>query len=529
MDIQSCLVEIGVTNFQLMSDLCDVPTGTAKRERSTVVWSLPLGKPDANDGLQRWLYKALRQAIISGRLPEGSVLPGSRTLARQYGLARGTVAAAYEQLLAEGYLDARAGSGTRVSAVLPDQRQQVKSASLSQAAAHGHLARESRGPWITRLKECEPPFPLSGTNSLPQPFLPHRGDLRLFPVDLWRQLHVRALRPSRLLTLNDTRPGGLPELRSAIAKHLAITRSVMVSPAQIAIVGSVQQALDLCMRLLSAPGDSVWMEDPGYIGARQIMLASGANVVDVPVDHDGLRVQDGIREAPTAVLAYVTPSRQAPLGVPLSAERRASLLRWATANDAIIFEDDYDSEYCFRTGPPGALRSLPGADSHVVMVGTFSKLMFPSLRLAFVVLPPRLVEPFIRAASLTTRSANGLTQAVLADFLREGHFDQHIRRTRKIYSARARAFERSALEHWQGLLEVPPICAGLDVVGRLLQLDEYTAVRKLKSAGVEAAPLGRYTQRHSQGPGLVMGFASFNEEEIDQAAQRVAAALCEPV
>jgi GntR family transcriptional regulator/MocR family aminotransferase len=486
-----------------------------------------LGAPDAEEGLQRWLYKALRLAIVTGRLPGGSVLPGTRTLARQYGLARGTVAGAYEQLLSEGYLVTRTGSGTRVSAVLPDHRHPVKAAPLRQATGNGDAAKESHAPWIKRLRECDPPFPLSGANTLPQPFLPHRGDIRLFPVDLWRQLHVRQLRPSRLLTLNDTNPGGLLTLRSAIAEHLAIARGVRVAPEQIVIVGSVQQALDLCMRLLTAPGDCVWMEDPGYLGARQIMHASGANVVDVPVDSDGLRVQDGIREAPSAALAYVTPSRQAPLGMPLSTDRRSALLHWAAANGAIIFEDDYDSEYSFRSGPLPALRSIPGAEAHVILAGTFSKLMFPSLRLAYAVLPPQLVEPFIRAASVTARSANGLTQAVLADFLSEGHFDRHVRRTRKIYTARAQAFEHSALKHWRGLIEVPPTSAGLDVVGRLLPLDEHMAVRRLKAAGIDAAPLGRYSQRHDHGPGLVMGFAPFNEEEIDRAAQRVAAALHE--
>jgi GntR family transcriptional regulator/MocR family aminotransferase len=438
-----------------------------------------LGTPNAEEGLQRWLYKALREAITSGRLPGGSVLPGTRTLAHQYGLARGTVARAYEQLLSEGYLVTRAGSGTRVSADLPDHKYPVITTPLPQPDAGDDSATELHAPWIKRLREYEPPFPLSETNALPQPFLPHRGDLRLFPVDLWRQLHVRQLRPSRLLTLNDTSPGGLPALRCAIAEHLAIVRAVSVPPEQVVIVGSVQQALDLCMRLLSKPGDSVWMEDPGYLGARQIMHASGTRVVDIPVDRDGLRVQDGIREAPSAVLAYVTPLRQAPLGMPLSAERRSDLLRWAVAHDAIIFEDDCDSEYCFHARQLPALRSLPGADSHVVLAGTFSKLMFPSLRLAFAVLPPRLVEPFIRAASVTTRSPNGLTQAVLADFLSEGHVDRHVRRTRKIYATRAQAFEHSALKHWQDLMEVPSASAGLDVVGHLLQVDEHTAVRKL--------------------------------------------------
>ncbi|SKC96120.1 DNA-binding transcriptional regulator, MocR family, contains an aminotransferase domain [Burkholderia sp. CF099] len=508
-----------------MNDRCDALAGTNRRERSTIVWSLPLGTPDPKEGLQRWLYEALRLAIVSGRLPGDSVLPGTRTLAQQYNLARGTVAAAYEQLLSEGYLVTRTGSGTRVSAVLPDQRHPAKPIPASSTAANAGFARESHAPWIKRLKENDPPFPLSGANALPQPFFPHRGDIRLFPIDLWRQLHVRQLRPSRLLTLNDTSPAGLPALRAAIADHLAIARGVRVPLEQIVVIGSVQHALDLCMRLLTGPGDTVWMEDPGYVGARQIMHASGAHVVDVPVDQDGLRVHDGIRDAPSAALVYVTPTRHAPLGVPLSNERRAALLRWAAANGTIIFEDDYDSEYCFRSHPLPALRSLPGADQHVVLAGTFSKLMFPSLRLAYAVLPPRLVEPFVRAASLTVRSASGLTQAVLADFLGEGHFDRHVRRTRKIYARRAHVFERAAQKHWQDLIEVQPAIAGLDVVGRLLSVDEHTAVQKLKAAGIDAAPLGRYTQRHRHQPGLVMGFAPFNEEEIDRAAQQVAAVL----
>jgi GntR family transcriptional regulator / MocR family aminotransferase len=512
----------------VMSDRDEIPTRTGRHKRSTIVWALALGIPDANEGLQRWLYNALRLAIVTARLPAGSVLPGTRTLAKQYGIARGTVAAAYEQLHSEGYLVARTGSGTRVSTTLPDPEPHIRPAHTPQATHERDVSRQCRAPWIHRLSEYDPPFPLATANALPQPFLPHRGDIRLFPVDVWRQLHVRQLRPSRLLTLNDTSPGGLPALRCAIAGHLAIARGVHVSPQQIVIVGSVQQALDLCMRLLTAPGDAVWMEDPGYMGARQIMHASGARVVDVPVDCEGLRVEDGIREAPAAALAYVSASRHAPLGVPLSARRRAALLEWATQSGAIVFEDDYDNEYCSRSGPLPALRSLPGAASRVVLAGTFNKLMFPSLRLAYAVLPPQLVEPFVRAASLTDRSANGLTQAVLAEFLGDGHFDRHVRRIRKIYAARASAFEHAAQKYWRDLIDVPPV-SGLDVVGRLPSFDEHTAVQKLKAAGIEAAPLGRYTHRHTQRPALVMGFAPFSEEEIDRAAQRFAAALHETV
>lgn len=479
-------------------------------------------------GLQQWLYEALRQAIVAGRLHPGSVLPGTRTLARQYGLARGTVASAYERLLSEGYLVSRKGSGTRVSSMIsgrPPCMGMVEATGASELAVDDSAARTARAPWIKRLEEHASPFPLSVSNALPRPFHPHRGDLRLFPIDRWRDLHTRHVRRSRMLTLGEANPGGLPALRKAIAEHLAIARDVHVPWEQIVIVGSVQQALDLCLRLMTEPGDSVWMEDPGYVGARQIMHASGVRVVDVPVDLEGLCVQEGVRQAASAALAYVTPSRHAPLGVPMSAERRTALLRWAASNDAIVFEDDYDSEYCFHSPPLPALRSLPGADAHVVMAGSFSKLMFPALRLGFVVLPPRLVDPFTRAVSITSRGAGGLTQAVLADFIGEGSFDRHVRRTRKIYAARAQAFEYVAAKYWQGMVDVSRIRAGLDVVGRLVLDDEHTAVRKLAAAGIDAAPLDKYTQRHRHDRALVMGFAAFDEVEIELAAQRVGAAL----
>ncbi|MGG1949465.1 PLP-dependent aminotransferase family protein [Trinickia sp. NRRL B-1857] len=508
-----------------MNDRYAPVSETAAREREPVVWSLLLGAPDATVGLQRWLYDALRQAIVTARLPPGSALPGTRTLAQQYGLARGTVASAYEQLLSEGYLVSRRGSATRVSTQLPDPRYAAEPLTHLQATPDGRPGREAQGPWIKRLTEHESPFPLSGTTSLPRPFHPHRSDIRLFPIDVWRKLHARHLRPSRLLTLDDADPVGLPALRKAIVEHLAISRAVTVSPEQVVIVGSVQQALDLCLRLLTAPGDAVWMEDPGYVGARQIMHASGTRIVDVPIDSDGLVVEHGVREAPGAALAYVTPSRHAPLGISMSTERQTALLRWAHSHGGVIFEDDYDSEYCFRSRPLPALRSLPGAESHVVLAGTFSKLMFPSLRHAYVVLPPRLVAPFVRAASITARSASGLTQAVLADFLSEGHFDRHIRRTRTIYAARARAFEHFAQKYWHDLIRVEPIAAGLDVACHLLHIDESTALQRLKSVGIAAAPLSKYTHRHRHGPALVMGFAPFNEDETERAAQQVAAGL----
>ncbi|SHL68509.1 PLP-dependent aminotransferase family protein [Phytopseudomonas punonensis] len=496
----------------------------AGNNQGPLVVSLPLGAPQPGESLQRWLYTALREAILSSRLPSGSQLPSTRALAEHYGMARGTAQAAYQQLQSEGYLDTSNGYGTRVCAVLPDTtlnagyvRRRVMPVAEQQRDAPDT-------PWAQRLQAEKPIFMGSATQPGLRPFFPHRGDVLAFPIDLWRKLHTAHLRSSRLLDMLDADPAGLPALRSAIAQYLGIARGVRVGAERIVILGSVQQALDLTLRLLVAPGETVWMEDPGYPGARQLMKASGVAMVDVPVDREGLQVEEGIRLAPAACMAYVTPSHQAPLGGELSPARRLGLLRWAGEQGSYIFEDDYDSEYRFVAKPIPALRSMAGADASVILAGTFSKLLFPSLRLAYVVLPPQLVEGFTRLVSLTARHANSLSQAVLADFIEQGHFDRHLRRMRKLYAARAETFAEAAERNWQGLIEVPPIRAGLDVVCRLHGMDELDAQARLAEAGIDVMPLQRYCVK-PQAPGLVMGFAPYEETAIEQAAKDAARLL----
>jgi GntR family transcriptional regulator/MocR family aminotransferase len=235
-------------------------------------------------------------------------------------------------------------------------------------------------------------------------------------------------------------------------------------------------------------------------------------------------VDEGIRLAPGARLAYVTPSRQAPLGGELSPARRLALLKWAAEQGSYIFEDDYDSEYRFVAKPIPALRSMPGAEHSVIMAGTFSKLLFPSIRLAYLVMPPQLVESFTRVSALMSRHANSLAQAVLADFIHEGHFDRHVRRMRKLYAARADAFAEAAHRHWRGLIEVPEIRAGMDIACRLQVENEQDAFARLQAAGIDAIPLSRYCVS-PRGPGLVMGFAPYEEGAIEAAAKAVAQAL----
>lgn len=494
-----------------------------QRRTDAPIWSLPLGSPEPGETLQHWLYRTLRQAILEGRLAAGARLPGTRALAGQQRIARGTVQAAYDQLLSEGYLDAAHGSGTRVGASLPDRSLQAPAASEGPAPA---TAQPTQAAWWTgRLDGIGAAFPLQPPAGPAPPFHPHRCDVAAFPVDTWRRLHVRHLRRARLDSFGDPGPAGLAPLREAIAAHLHVARGVAIPAEQIVVVGSVQQALDICLRLLVGPGEAAWMEDPGYPGARQLMLASGAQVVDVPVDEDGMRVADGIAAAPAARLAYLTPARQAPLGMALAPQRRLALLDWAVASGAYVFEDDYDSEYRFVAKPIPALRSHPGSERHVILAGTFSKLLFPGIRLAFVALPRHLVDRFVRAFSLTNRSAGALAQAVLADFMAEGHFDRHVRRMRRLYAARAQAFEDAARRHWDGLLAVPAAQAGLDLVARLQGMDEEAALARLGPAGLTAFPLGRYCGAARLEPGLVMGFAPFDEAAIEDGALRIAHAL----
>jgi GntR family transcriptional regulator/MocR family aminotransferase len=272
--------------------------------------------------------------------------------------------------------------------------------------------------------------------------------------------------------------------------------------------------------LIVEPGESVWMEDPGYPGARQMIAGAGARVVDVPVDDQGMIVSEGVRQAKTARLAYVTPCRQAPTGVALSPHRREELLLWASANQSYIFEDDYDSEYRFIAKPIPALKGLPNADNNVILAGTFSKLLFPAIGLAYVALPRELVSAFTRALSLTARHANGLAQAVLADFMTEGQFGRHIRKMRKIYASRAKIFEDMAAVHWKDIITIPPIAAGLDIVGRLNSLLEADTIHKLRAVGIGPLPLSQYANS-TQTKGLVMGFAGHTEEQIEQGIIKV--------
>ena len=471
--------------------------------------------------LHRWLYEEIRAAILGGRLMPGERLPATRDLARHYGLSRGTVLSAFDQLIAEGYLVARVGRGSFVASQLPDQRPQgTDTANLRGRPAGISSGLSERGQLLARS-----PYLLGGRTEKPKAFRPCLPDVSAFPSDVWTRIAARRSKLTNWQLLADNNALGFYPLRQAIAVHIRMTRGICCSAEQIAILGSLQQVIDLSTRLLLDPGESVWMEDPGYPGARMVMEAAGAKVVAVPVDAKGLDVTAGRTRAPSARLVYVSAGRQWPLGMPLALERRLELLAWVNEKEATIIEDDYDSEYRFEGAPLAAMKSLDAGD-RVIYAGTFSKLLFPSLRLAFAVLPDRLVDPFAKAISLTMRHVSVLPQAVLNEFIVEGHFGRHLRRMRLHYAERAHALQKAANDYLGGILDLPDITMGLDTPAFLpAGVNDQDAARIMAEKGIECRPLSLYAQEEQAPFGLVLGFAAITPQEIDAAAINMARIL----
>ncbi|HEY6195500.1 MAG TPA: PLP-dependent aminotransferase family protein [Candidatus Eisenbacteria bacterium] len=457
----------------------------------------------------RWLYESLRAAILGGRLGVGSRLPTTRELAKHYGLARGTVVTAFENLKAEGYVSATVGSGTYVACVLPESLLVAPRA----ARSHGAGPHEARRPRrrlaaLARRTSFLPVYDKGPTRA----FRIAQPALDLFPTTLWARVASRRLRLASAKLLLGCEPLGYEPLRAAIAEYLVASRGVMCSPEQVAIVSGTLQAMSIVARLLIDPGDRAVVESPGYIGMWRALEASGATIVPVPVDDEGLVVD--VRRMKHARLVYVTPAHQHPMGVSMSVTRRLALLDWAGRSGATIFEDDYDSEYRY-SGPP--MPALQGLDRHgrVIFAGSFSKVLFPSLRLGYVALPPDLVDPFASVVSVTMRHAPLPDQAILAEFITGGHFGRHIRRMREVYAERHAALVSSAKEELSGLLDVCPIEAGLQTVGWLpagvdsKRVAALAAERAVEVRVIDPGKGGRAV-RHA----LQLGFAAVDAAEI---------------
>jgi GntR family transcriptional regulator/MocR family aminotransferase len=491
----------------------------AKRSRTI---ALPLLDLDSQRSapLHRQLYDDLRSAILSGRIASGAPLPSQRLLAKANGISRNTVSLAYEQLLSEGYLIAQVGSGTCVSLDLPDERTHARLASTRGDRPTRCTLRLPERSERLRLLATSPQPEVDG-HGVPTAFPLGLPAVDSFPFTLWGRLQSRCWRETHRSLFGYQDPLGLPALRSAACDYLRVARGVRCEPEQVIIVSGSQQAIFLAAQSLLEPGDGVWIEDPGYRGARGALLAAGASLVPVPVDEEGMVIRQGVAEARRAKLAFLTPACQFPLGVTLSLSRRMELLDWADRTNAWVLEDDYDSEYRYSGRPLATLQGL--APDRVILIGSFSKVLFPSLRLGYLVIPPQLLEVFRAARQFIYGPPPALNQAVVATFIREGHFERHLRRTRLLYKSRQTDLIEACRKHLAGTLEVQHAQAGMHLLGWLPKRMEDSAVSAAAAdVGVQVLPLSAYSIRHRQEPALLLGYTSTNRPLMDRAVRQLA-------
>ena len=466
--------------------------------------------------LYRQLYEGFRDAILERRLRAGQRIPSTRSLAAELNISRLPLLNAYEQLTAEGYFQSRTGSGTFVASVPSRGR------------------TPTRSPMVVRGKR-----PVSRDTDFlldieSDPWLGGWGPFRVsepavdrFPHQVWSRLvgrHARASRANpRSLHYGD--PMGHRPFREAVAEYLRTARAVRCEADQVMAVSGSQQALSLAARVLIDPGSSVWVEEPGYPGARAVLKLRGARLVPVPVDEEGLDVAAGVERCPDASAVYVTPSHQYPLGMVMSASRRLQLLEWASKSGSWIIEDDYDSEYRYASPPIASLQGLD-RDARVLYVGTFSKVLFPALRLGYVVVPSDLVDRFAAVRDATDIFPPTFPQAVLADFIRRGHFARHLRRTRALYRERRDALVEALDEEFGGDLSVVGDDAGMHLVATSSRLrnDREVSVRAARK-GLWAMPLSSCHLGTPSQRGFVLGFGGACVEEIRSGVRRLAAAL----
>jgi GntR family transcriptional regulator/MocR family aminotransferase len=467
---------------------------------------------DQNSGipLHRQLYEEWRKGILTGRFRRAERVPSTRELAATLAVARSTVTAAYDQLAAEGYLESAPGSGTFVCRELPDELLRPKPRPVTRAAEEApvRLSRYGAGLEENFRYPAVPPGVIA--------FWQWRPDLGRFPFALWRKLLARHLREARpeLFDYTNSAAGYAP-LRSQIAAYVARSRAVRCTAEQIIVVNGSQQGLDLCARLLLEAGDEVAFENPGYQGARRTFEALGARLQPVRIDGDGLVAEE---IGAGARLVYVTPSHQFPVGVSMSVARRLELIEWARRAGAVIVEDDYDSEYRYN-GPP--LPSMQGLarGTPVVYIGTFSKVMFPGLRIGYVVAPGKLVAAFTRAKWLADRNTPMLEQAALADFLREGHLERHIRRMRRLYGQRREVLVDSLARHFGPRAAVLGDPAGMHVLVRFA--DDSIAERAARNK-VQITNAGAYYLGKAPRGEFVLGFSAMGERSIREGVRRLA-------
>src|SRR5215472_9744378 len=462
--------------------------------------------------LARQIYMQVRSAVLSGALRAGTRVPSSRVMASQLGVARASVVSAYEQLLAEGYVESRHGSGTFISGEVAGLATRRRSAPLA--------IKRAAVPTSAR---AFPDFERSAVQGEARPFNTGRTLIDARTAETWRSLTHRAVRRLGADDLGYADPAGLMELRTNICEYLRVARAVRCEPDQVVITAGTQQAIDIAIRILLAPGDEVWVEDPGYPLTHAQLLLAKVRPHAIPVDEEGLIVDAGRRTAPRSRAVFVTPSHQFPTGVAMAMARRLELLAWARESGAVIVEDDYTSEFRY-SGPP--LASLQGlADSEqVIYVGTLNKALFPGLRIGYAVVPSSLLRAFVGARYLIDRQPATLQQAVVSEFMQQGHFAAHIRRVRALYREQRDALAEVLTRRAAGRLDVSLPDQGMHLIAYLRDGSSDTAIEtEARRDGLIVRAISRFYRKARPRPGLMLGFSGFPRQLIVPAAARLAA------
>jgi GntR family transcriptional regulator/MocR family aminotransferase len=480
----------------------------------------------ASTPMYQQLYEWFRRAILQGQLRPGQRVPSTRNLAAELKVSRIPVSSAYEQLQAEGYFETFVGAGTCVARTIP----------ANAAKPEGGESRAVARPAAKRAAKRTAPRKISrraiAMRMPPQSWLDNMGAFRVslpaleqFPVGVWSKLVNRhSRRQPRQLMAYGHAMGYLP-FREAIAEYLGTVRAVRCDASQILVTTGSQLGLQLSAQVLLDADDPVWIEEPGYHGARHALMTAGAKLIPVPVDQEGLNIAEGIRRAPKARAVYITPSHQYPLGWTMSASRRMMLLNWATRSGAWIIEDDYDSEYRFGGRPIASLQGLD-TDARVIYIGTFNKVVFPSLRLGYVVIPKDLLPAFSTARDAADVFSSTLYQAVMTDFIREGHFARHIRRTRALYAQRRAALVEAIRKHLGEQLEVVGAEAGMHLAALLRSgVNDVTVAKKAAQLGIAAQPLSSCCSKPPSRGGLILGYGGADARQLEDGVRKLTSCI----
>ena len=459
--------------------------------------------------LYRQIAVWFQRAIVDGQLRPGQRVPSTRALADQLRISRIPVLGAYELLIAEGYLRPFVGAGTCVSESIPDgvfapaRRESASTAEEnSQSGAKRRTSRRAAGmtgpaqEWLERARGCV--------------------DLTHFPIREWSRLVNRHVRKLSREVMGYSDAMGYPPLREALAEYLGAFRGLRCDPSQVLVTTGSQQGVQLAALALLDPRDPVLIEEPSYPGAQQALKAAGAQLIPVPVDREGMNVAHAIEKAGRARVAFVTPSHQFPMGVTMSAPRRLELLAWASRNGGWILEDDYDSEFRFGGSPIGSLQGVD-SESRVIYIGTLSKVMAPAMRLGFLVIPRDLIRGFMMLRNASDTFSPLLYQLVMNDFIREGHFSHHLKRMRNLYAERRRMMLAAIEAEFGDTLEIVGDDAGMHVVAFLPPgMSDYEISRQSRQNGISVGPLSPCYASQPRRNGLVLGYATLNEQQIQE-------------